>query len=125
MTELVPDTAVAGVVVEPTLDGWDNLYSEPEKLGLEVVGEADDEMASYSFDMFVIWRDQRGNLYFASDSGCSCPSPFEDYKKVSDLTKAADAAEIHAALDEWAGQDSDYRRGAPSAAELHAKLAAL
>jgi hypothetical protein len=124
MTEIVPDTSIAGVIVEPALEGWDNLYSDPGKLGLEVVGEAGDELASYSFDMFVIWRDERGNLYHASDSGCSCPSPFEDYKKVSDLATAT-VAEIHAALDEWAGRDDSYRRVAPSAAELHAKLAAL
>jgi hypothetical protein len=108
---LVPDTSITGTVVQPALTDWDTLYSEPGKLGLEIVGEADDELADYSFDKFVVWRDQQGRLYYASDSGCSCPSPFEDYKKVSDLTKAT-VAEIHAALDEWAqsGQRLPSRR---------------
>jgi hypothetical protein len=121
--ELVPDTAITGVVVEPSLTGDDDLYSDPGKLGLEILGEASDESAYYDFDMFVVWRDRRGSLYYATDSGCSCPSPFEGYKKVSDLTKAT-AAEIHAALDEWARDDAPGRCTTQSAADLHAKLAA-
>lgn len=52
-----------------------DLYNQPEHFGLTVVGEAEDADASYSFDIFVVWRDQSGQIYWASDSGCSCPSP--------------------------------------------------
>jgi len=103
---------------------WETPYSCPEKLGLEIVGEAGDEDASYSFDMFVVWKDAAGKLYYGSDSGCSCPSPFEDYREVSDLTTAT-VAEIHAALDEWDDDSGGYTRKHPSAIELHSLLAAL
>jgi hypothetical protein len=101
---------------------WDNAYNEPGKLGLEIVGEACDAEANYSFDLFVVWKDAAGHLYYAEDSGCSCPEPFEFYREVSDLT-AATVAEIHVALDEWADDSGGYTRKAPSAAELHRDLA--
>lgn len=63
-----------------------NIYSEPEKFGLEIVGEIEDE-PDYSFDMFVVWKDNKGSLYYGQDSGCSCPSPFENIESVSELEK--------------------------------------
>lgn len=52
-----------------------NLYSSPEKFGLVEVEWSD---GCYQFDLTVVWRDtQTGALYFADDSGCSCPVPFE------------------------------------------------
>ena len=68
---------------------WDqpNPYSDPEKCGLEIVEVHSDDTLSYEFDMIVLWRElATGKLYFASDSGCSCPSPFENYHALSDLT---------------------------------------
>lgn len=67
------------------LDDWDNVYSAPEKFGLTIVAELEKDL-SYSFDKLVVWRDANGKLYFAGDAGCSCPSPFEDYKSVDSLT---------------------------------------
>jgi hypothetical protein len=66
------------------LDDWDNVYSAPEKFGLTIVAELEKDL-SYSFDKLVVWRDANGKLYFAGDAGCSCPSPFEDYKSVESL----------------------------------------
>lgn len=111
-------------MTEVMLGGYDNAYSNPEKLGLEIFGMAEDTDMSYEFNMFAVWRDSSGQLYFANDSGCSCPSPFEDYRKISDL-KAGTVPEIHAALTEWAGTDSSYHHCEVSAAELHAKLAGI
>ena len=62
-----------------------NVYCNPEKHGLEVVGELEDPNASYSFATVVFWRKGR-KVYAASDSGCSCPSPFEDYNSIEELT---------------------------------------
>jgi len=56
-----------------------NIYFEPEESGLKIFEMAQDSDLSYAFDMFVIWEDiKTGDLYYASDSGCSCPVPFED-----------------------------------------------
>lgn len=62
-------------------------YSAPEKHGLTMLGEVDWDDEPYQFDMTAVWRDADGGLYWADDSGCSCPSPFEDLTSISDLTK--------------------------------------
>jgi hypothetical protein len=99
------------------LGPWETAQSNPEKLGLEIVGDADDS-EEYSFDQFVVWKDATGQLYYASDSGCSCPTPFENYKTVESLTKGT-VTEIHAALDQWASRNSQ------ATIQLHRVLAGL
>lgn len=102
--------------------GTPDVYYQPGHFGLEIVGEAE-RPSWHDFDKFAVWRDAAGALYYASDSGCSCPSPFENFTSLSDLTKAT-VAEAHAALDEWA--DSIWGDGAAaSVSDLHAKLASL
>lgn len=64
-----------------------NPYYNPEKIGLVTIAQLDLREPDYSFDMVVVWRHtETGQLYWAHDSGCSCPSPFEDYDSLSDLT---------------------------------------
>lgn len=60
---------------------WENnVYDDPGKFGLAIVAEVN-RADSYEFDMFVVWRRvEDGRLLYAEDSGCSCPSPFEDHK---------------------------------------------
>ena len=56
-----------------------NIYYNPEDYGLEIVRDIDRSSGNYEFDQFVVWRNIETNeFYFATDSGCSCPSPFED-----------------------------------------------
>lgn len=62
-------------------------YYQPEEFGLEIVGSIDDPNACYSFDLLVAWwRREDGALFYGVDSGCSCPSPFEDVHSVDELT---------------------------------------
>ncbi|MBF4625509.1 hypothetical protein [Clavibacter sp. VKM Ac-2872] len=57
-----------------------NPYYDPAAAGLEILFQDDDQDACYSFDMVVIWGSPAsGAVYMATDSGCSCPSPFEGY----------------------------------------------
>src|SRR5690242_19010016 len=63
-----------------------NPYYFPERHGLTIVGKVDLSEPDYSFDYLVCWRDTIGNFYLGTDSGCSCPSPFEDYNGVADMT---------------------------------------
>lgn len=66
-----------------------NIYYSPEKYGLEIVGQVDWTDEAYQFDMTVVWRRVAdGQLLYADDSGCSCPSPFEDHG-VTDLVEAS------------------------------------
>jgi hypothetical protein len=63
-----------------------DLYHSPEKFGLSPLGEIQWGPACYDFDLTVVWQDTTtGALYFADDSGCSCPSPFESQGR-DDLT---------------------------------------
>lgn len=66
---------------------WDapDVYYQPEKFGLTPVLEHDYSNGCYQFDYRVIWRHEDGTLYTARDSGCSCPSPFEEYTSLESL----------------------------------------
>lgn len=57
-----------------------NPHYDPEKLGLEQLAFYDPG-ADYSFNTLCFWsiKDAPSLVYSASDSGCSCPVPFEDY----------------------------------------------
>lgn len=64
-----------------------DVYNSPAEHGLEIVGDIEWDDEAYSFNMTAVWRDpQTGQLYWADDSGCSCPSPFEDVRSRADLT---------------------------------------
>mgnify|MGYP000313948108 CR=1 FL=1 len=62
-----------------------NLYYSPEDFGLQLVKELSESNMSYSFNLICVWQHLDGNLYWAHDSGCSCPSPFEDFSSVGEL----------------------------------------
>jgi hypothetical protein len=103
---------------------YTDVYHNPAKHGLEIVGEAYAD-ADYSFDLFVVFTDANGDLYFGTDAGCSCPSPFEDYNSLADLTPAK-AQTVHTTLDAWVDDRREWRgANKASVAELHAKVAAL
>lgn len=67
--------------------GWldADVYNTPENFDLTVLGGLGDPEASYSFNYLMVWEHKDGRIFYASDSGCSCPSPFEDYTKLEDL----------------------------------------
>jgi hypothetical protein len=63
----------------------ENPYYSPELCGLEIF-ESIDTAGSYEFDMFVIWKKLDDNtLWYDTDSGCSCPSPFDNGDHGHDL----------------------------------------
>ena len=62
-----------------------NPYYSPEKCGLEMFAEID-TAGSYEFDLFVVWKKLDDNtLWWDTDSGCSCPSPFDEHDHGNDL----------------------------------------
>lgn len=64
-----------------------NIYYNPEKWGMSIFDQID-TAGSYEFDMFVIWeKDDDKTLWYATDSGCSCPTPFENINSMSDLNQ--------------------------------------
>jgi hypothetical protein len=62
-----------------------NPYYSPEKFGLALVAEHELSEPCYSFDILAVWRGPAG-LYLGTDAGCSCPSPFENYSGMGDMT---------------------------------------
>lgn len=74
-----------------TDDWYDEYYKDPyhvpHKFGLEVVAEVELSEPCYSFDIAMVWWHlETDAFYVAQDSGCSCPSPFEVYTELGDLT---------------------------------------
>ncbi len=63
-------------------------YIDPqEKLGLKMV-ESMDDAGSWEFHKIAFWQHEvSGELYWATDSGCSCPSPWEDHDELADFTR--------------------------------------
>lgn len=72
--------------------GWDeNPYYNPEKFDLFIIDSLSLDDEPYQFDYIVVWRHHETmKLYWARDSGCSCPSPFEDYESIDDLEELFD-----------------------------------
>lgn len=64
-----------------------NPYYYPEKWGMEEVDHIDYSSGSYEFDYRVVWKDEKGALWSAQDSGCSCPTPFEDIRGKADFER--------------------------------------
>lgn len=60
------------------LEPWVNIYYHPEKFGLIIFDKLECSDNNYQFDTRVVWKTENGSLLTARDSGCSCPSPFEE-----------------------------------------------
>lgn len=82
-----------------------NIYYDPENYGLTVLTTVELAEPDYSFDMLAVWKGPEG-FYLATDSGCSCPSPFENYGGIDDLTGPLTAADaICEMMELWNGYD--------------------
>lgn len=58
----------------------ENPYQYPGDLGLVLVGSVEWREWSYEFDLTVVWQELETNQFlWASDSGCSCPLPFDGF----------------------------------------------
>lgn len=74
--------------------GYDkpDVYYQPEKFGLTLIDKLDYSSGNYVFDFRVVWKHKSGKFYTARDSGCSCPSPFENYTDLKDLDELSISA---------------------------------
>ena len=76
--------------------------------------DIDLENAPYQFDILRVGR-IREDYYLGTDSGCSCPTPFENYKALSDYTgpltreQAREEAEsLIRVASEYRGEDDPF-----------------
>lgn len=63
-----------------------NVYYYPENCGLKLMAYIDLLGEAYEFYDLIVLRDiATKKLYYVTDQGCSCPTPFEDVRGLSDL----------------------------------------
>jgi hypothetical protein len=56
-----------------------NIHYNPEHFGLEAFGTIDWPADDWGFDITAVWRRAQDGVFLATtDSGYSCPTPFED-----------------------------------------------
>lgn len=93
--------------------GYDeSVYYHPEAFGLRVIGELNDPEADYSFHMFVVWKhEETGKIYYARDAGCSCPSPFEDYRSLDSLSEVVSLFDFIDSVEEYFESVARYANG--------------
>lgn len=71
-----------------------NPYHNPENVGLKILKTIHLSEEAYQFDMVVVWEDlETKEVYWGHDSGCSCPSPFENVRGLSDLNRMSQTAD--------------------------------
>lgn len=98
-----------------------DVYYQPEAFGLTLVAEVD-FADSYEYDIAAVWRDSNGALFFGTDSGCSCTTPFDSCTDLSSLTPVSSLADIAAKMGNRLrnGSTDQYR-----ATQLLGRVAAL
>jgi len=84
-----------------------DLYNQPEKFGITPVGEVEWDDDSWAFNFTVVWqcKEDPKVFYWAQDSGCSCPAPFEGFTSLegndwAEVNKGTKHECIKALLDE-------------------------
>lgn len=106
-----------------------DVYYQPEAFGLTILGTIERYEPDYSFDFVVVFLHEDGRIFAGQDSGCSCPSPFEDFTSLDKLDKIDGWAELDQWLKELAPQVDGYYSGNPNylveAAEIVQKVRAL
>lgn len=88
-----------------------NIYYRPEAFGATTVAHAWVEDLSYEYDEFAVWR-VGDRFYWASDSGCSCPIPFEEVTLETAASGTAKDALID--LEAWVASRSTDHWSGPS-----------
>jgi len=76
-----------------TFEVWESAETHPERLGLEITAVLNEPGLSWEYNTVLLFRRlEDGKLFWAADSGCSCPTPFEGYKTVESLNPLPETA---------------------------------
>jgi hypothetical protein len=86
-----------------------NPYYNPNDLGLKMLS-FDQDGLSYEFNTICFWKNDKNKVFFAKDSGCSCPIPFEDYagETREDVESKLQAVNLKQALTEFSTWNKSY-----------------
>lgn len=94
-------------------DYYANKYGQFE--GLERLDELELSNEDYQFYLVGLWKGEEG-FFLGTDSGCSCPTPWEDYER-SDLTGPLTAEQAREEVESLirdareAAEESTWREG--------------
>lgn len=90
----------------PYYSDFKDVSSDAKYFGLTPVVEFELREPDYSFDTFKVWyHSESEKYYWARDSGCSCPSPFEDYGCRETGDEVSDSLGISMVLDKLGSGD--------------------
>ncbi|QIK64126.1 hypothetical protein G7068_13665 [Leucobacter viscericola] len=66
-----------------------NIHDNPADFGMIKVDEFDLSDGCWQFDYVMVWQSitDKRVFYVGTDSGCSCPSPYEDVQSIEDLER--------------------------------------
>ena len=96
-----------------------NPYYSPEKLGLKIMTLEDEP--DYDFDILAVWATEDGRVFVETDSGCSCPSPFEaleaetQEKVLAGMERVGSIEQLERTIAAW--NSTDYSRRKPKASQ--------
>lgn len=95
------------------LGGWSDDSQAAISEHLDLIEDIDLAEPDYSFDLLRIYlRKSDGMLLWATDSGCSCPSPFEN-TTVGELRESTSATLLDTFMGEW--EEEVHYSGHPAA----------
>ncbi len=66
-----------------------NISYSPAEFGVKEIDEFDLSDGCYQFDYVTVWQSltDKRVFYIGTDSGCSCPSPYEGVQTLEDLER--------------------------------------
>jgi len=99
-----------------------NPYYEPEKLGLQSLSFDEPDM-SYEYNTYLFVKTEDGRVFADSDSGCSCPKPFENSEGetqdevIQKMERVEDVSMAEGMLRSW-GKSWDGKRSFITAEDI-------
>lgn len=83
---------------------YNNPVDDPQGNGfIEVVAHGNLDYPEWAFYVFAVLRKEDG-YYLSTDSGCSCPTPWESHT-ADDFTGPLTAAQVHEEVRSLASED--------------------
>lgn len=86
-----------------------NPYYNPDQFDLDLFS-LDEPGLSYEYNTLCFWATKDGRVFTAQDSGCSCPTPFEDYEGenqkevLQKLEQVGSVEQAERTFDSWNGR---------------------
>ena len=83
-----------------------NPYYAPEKLNLDMLAFDEPNMC-YEYNTLCFWATDDGRVFTAADSGCSCPTPFEEHDRptvdevLATMERVGSVEQAVATFDAW------------------------